>query len=285
MRRKTFARMNCSIARALELVGEWWTMLILREAFLGTQRFHDFQQNLGIARNILSARLKKLVARGILERIAAPGGGRRFEYRLTTKGRAFFPVLMALMQWGDHWSPDAIARRSSRRSRVGRRDSRNVVTSCDGRPLGPSDVMMVPGPGAAAATRERLTVPKTPVARRRAYTGSQRRRRSHSRRINTRTAPRLEDYTDGSQRIEAQRTLGKLVGDLGAAAGAALVVIGDKLGLFRGIAEAGSVTSTEFAKRTGCAERYVREWLAQQAAAGYIEYHASEHVPLPAATR
>jgi SAM-dependent methyltransferase len=66
--------------------------------------------------------------------------------------------------------------------------------------------------------------------------------------------------------------LGKLVGDLGAAAGAALVVVGDKLGLFRGIAEAGSVTSTELAKRTGCAERYVREWLAQQAAAGYIEY-------------
>ena len=71
--------------------------------------------------------------------------------------------------------------------------------------------------------------------------------------------------------------LAKLVGDLGAAAGAALVVIGDKLGLFRGIAEAGSVTSTELAKYTGCAERYVREWLAQQAAAGYIEYHASEH--------
>jgi SAM-dependent methyltransferase len=67
----------------------------------------------------------------------------------------------------------------------------------------------------------------------------------------------------------------KLVGDLGAAAGAALVVIGDKLGLFRGIAEAGSVTSTELAKRTGCAERYVREWLAQQAAAGYIEYDAA----------
>lgn len=158
MRRKTFARMNCSIARALELVGEWWTMLILREAFLGTQRFHDFQQNLGIARNILSARLKKLVARGILERIAAPDGGRRFEYHLTGKGRAFFPVLMALMQWGDQWiagcdrAPVRVVDRES-----GREIREIHVLSGDGRPLGPSDVMMVPGPGAAAATRERLT--------------------------------------------------------------------------------------------------------------------------------
>jgi DNA-binding HxlR family transcriptional regulator len=161
MRRKTFARMNCSIARALELVGEWWTMLILREAFLGTHRFHDFQENLGIARNILSARLKKLVARGILERVAVPGGGRRFEYHLTGKGRAFFPVLMALMQWGDHWvagcdrAPVRVVDRES-----GREIQEINVLSGDGRPLGPSDIMMVPGPGAAAATRERLSVGK-----------------------------------------------------------------------------------------------------------------------------
>src|ERR1700680_2943983 len=99
MRRKTFARMNCSIARALELVGEWWTMLILREAFLGTRRFHDFQQNLGIARNIRWGAPKTRRAGGIPDRGGAPAGGRRFEYRLTSKGRAFFPVLMALMQW------------------------------------------------------------------------------------------------------------------------------------------------------------------------------------------
>lgn len=159
MRRKTFARMNCSIARALELVGEWWTMLILREAFLGTRRFHDFQQNLGIARNILSARLKKLVARGILERVAAPDGGRRFEYHLTSKGRAFFPVLMALMQWGDHWVAGcdrAPVRVVDRESGLEIREIN--VLSGDGRALGPADIMMVPGPGAAAATRERLSV-------------------------------------------------------------------------------------------------------------------------------
>jgi DNA-binding HxlR family transcriptional regulator len=158
MRRKTFARMNCSIARALELIGEWWTMLILREAFLGTRRFHDFQQNLGIARNILSARLKKLVARGILERVAAPDGGRRLEYRLTGKGRAFFPVLMALMQWGDRWvaGADRVPVRVVDRESGVEIGEINVVSG-DGRPLLPSDVMMVPGPGAGAATRARLS--------------------------------------------------------------------------------------------------------------------------------
>src|SRR2546425_1135710 len=101
MRRKTFAHMNCSIARALEQIGEWWTFLILREAFMGTRRFDGFQHNLGIARNILSARLKKLVARGILRRSVAADDARRIDYRLTDKGRALFPVLMALGQWGD----------------------------------------------------------------------------------------------------------------------------------------------------------------------------------------
>jgi DNA-binding HxlR family transcriptional regulator len=157
MRRKTFARMNCSIARALELVGEWWTLLILREAFHGTRRFHDFQRNLGIARNILSARLKKLVARGILERSAAANGGRRLEYRLTDKGRAFFPVLMALMQWGDRFAagpggpPVRVVDRAS-----GNEIARMRVMTPDGRPLKAVDVTMVPGPGAGAATKARF---------------------------------------------------------------------------------------------------------------------------------
>jgi DNA-binding HxlR family transcriptional regulator len=157
MKRKTFGRMNCSIARALELVGEWWTMLILREAFLGTRRFQDFQRNLGIARNILSARLKKLVTRGILERAAAEGGGRRLEYRLTEKGRAFFPVLIALMQWGDRFAacaggpPIKVVDRAS-----GSPIADIRVLSQDGRPLGGGEVRIVPGPGAAPLTRARF---------------------------------------------------------------------------------------------------------------------------------
>lgn len=157
MKRKTFGRMNCSIARALELVGEWWTMLILREAFLGTRRFQDFQRNLGIARNILSARLKKLVTRGILERVAVEGGGRRLEYRLTEKGRAFFPVLMALMQWGDRFAactggpPVRVVDRAS-----GAPIADIHVLSQDGRPLSGSEVRIVLGPGAVPMTRARF---------------------------------------------------------------------------------------------------------------------------------
>src|SRR5713101_3907053 len=149
MRRKTFAHMNCSIARALEQIGEWWTFLILREAFMGTRRFDKFQRHLGIARNILSARLKKLVARGIL--------ARRVEYRLTEKGRELFPVMMTLRQWGDRWvigverAPVIVVERESSQP-----IAELCVTSRDGRPLRPSDVRMIPGPGAAAATKERL---------------------------------------------------------------------------------------------------------------------------------
>jgi DNA-binding HxlR family transcriptional regulator len=157
MKRKTFGRMNCSIARALELVGEWWTMLILREAFLGTRRFQEFQRNLGIARNILSARLKKLVARGILQRSAARDGGRRLEYRLTEKGRAFFPVLMALMQWGDRFAACAGGPPVRVVDRVlGEPIAELSVTSQDGRVLSAADVRMVPGPGAGALTRARF---------------------------------------------------------------------------------------------------------------------------------
>jgi DNA-binding HxlR family transcriptional regulator len=157
MRRKTFAHMNCSIARALEQIGEWWTFLILREAFMGTRRFDQFQRHLGIARNILSARLKKLVARGILERRVATEDARRVEYRLTERGRDLFPVMMALRQWGDRWvigverAPVIVVERESSQPIAELR-----VTSRDGRPLRPSEVRMVAGPGAVAATKERL---------------------------------------------------------------------------------------------------------------------------------
>jgi DNA-binding HxlR family transcriptional regulator len=157
MKRKTFGRMNCSIARALELVGEWWTMLILREAFLGTRRFRDFQSNLGIARNILSARLKKLVARGILLRSAATRGGRRLEYRLTEKGRAFFPVLIALMQWGDRYATSGGGSPMRVVDRACGHDIAEIrVMSQDGRPLHPAEVTVIPGPGAGLATRARF---------------------------------------------------------------------------------------------------------------------------------
>lgn len=95
--------MQCSIARTLEVVGEWWSMLVIREAFNGVRRFDDFQGRLGIARNVLATRLQSLVDHGILERRLYQERPERFEYRLTDKGRDLYPVLISMMHWGDKW--------------------------------------------------------------------------------------------------------------------------------------------------------------------------------------
>ncbi len=94
---------NCSIEASLALVGEPWNLLILREVFRGFHRFSDFHHNLGLAKNLLSTRLKKLCDHDILKQIPSKPGSRRFEYHLTTKGYDLYPVLLALMQWGDKW--------------------------------------------------------------------------------------------------------------------------------------------------------------------------------------
>jgi DNA-binding HxlR family transcriptional regulator len=103
MKRSTVDHLNCSIARSLEILGEWWTMLVLRDAFFGVRRFEDFIADLRISRGILTDRLSTLVEHGILERVRYQERPDRFEYRLTDKGRYLFPVLMALMHWGDTW--------------------------------------------------------------------------------------------------------------------------------------------------------------------------------------
>ena len=99
--RRTYENQNCSIARALESIGERWTLLILRDAFLGTRRFDDFQRSLGIARNVLTVRLKALVDAGLLERRRYQERPERYEYRLTEKGIDLWPVLVTLMRFGD----------------------------------------------------------------------------------------------------------------------------------------------------------------------------------------
>ena len=93
----------CSVARALSVVGDRWTLLILREAFLRTRRFRDFQEHLGAARNIVADRLQKLVDEGVLQRHQYQDRPPRFEYRLTEKGRDLYPVVLALANWGDRW--------------------------------------------------------------------------------------------------------------------------------------------------------------------------------------
>lgn len=103
MRHTSLSGMPCPVARSLDVVGEWWTLLIVRDAFLGARRFEDFKAT-GIADNILSARLKKLVDEGVLERQRYEERRERFEYLLTEKGRALLPVLAALRRWGQEWT-------------------------------------------------------------------------------------------------------------------------------------------------------------------------------------
>ena len=103
MKRTPFADWPCSIARAVDLLGDWWTPLVLRECFYGVRRFDDFQRSLGIGRNILTQRLNRLVDEGLLERRQYHDRPVRHEYVLTDKGRDFFTVIAALVRWGDRW--------------------------------------------------------------------------------------------------------------------------------------------------------------------------------------
>ena len=107
MQRKSFGSMTCPIARSLERVGEWWSILILRDAFRGLTRFDQFQKSLDIAPNMLTRRLNALVESGLLERRAYCEHPPRYEYRLTERGRDFRPVLWALLAWGNrHFAPE-----------------------------------------------------------------------------------------------------------------------------------------------------------------------------------
>jgi DNA-binding HxlR family transcriptional regulator len=103
---RDFPRDACSVASTLEVIGERWTMHVLREAFLGVRRFEDFRRNIGVARNILSDRLNTLVAEGILRRELYSEHPPRSEYRLTRKGIDLYGILIELMKWGNRWTPN-----------------------------------------------------------------------------------------------------------------------------------------------------------------------------------
>ncbi|MEO0548961.1 MAG: helix-turn-helix domain-containing protein [Pseudomonadota bacterium] len=103
MKTKSFSNMQCSIARTLDHVGSWWSLLIIRDAMMGARRFKHFQENLGIAKNTLTSRLNDLVEGGILEKVPAGSGLTYEEYALTERGRELAPVIIALAQWGDKW--------------------------------------------------------------------------------------------------------------------------------------------------------------------------------------
>ncbi|HSG88233.1 MAG TPA: helix-turn-helix domain-containing protein [Pseudomonadales bacterium] len=162
MKLKSFEHMNCSLAQALEVVGERWTLLILRDAFFGIHRFDDFQRRLGIARNILSARLARLVEAGILERRALSAGGKRAEYHLTAKGRDLQPALVSLTQWGDAWYPgDGGPRIEFYERESGEPIRRLRPCAQDGRELTPRQIRARPGPGAEPGTAAVLDIEGT----------------------------------------------------------------------------------------------------------------------------
>jgi DNA-binding HxlR family transcriptional regulator len=142
----TYTGQVCSAARALEVVGERWTILIVRDAFLGVRRFDEFQRSLGIARNVLQGRLESLVENGILERVRYQERPERFEYRLTEKGLDLWPVVVSLLAWGDrHMAPDGPPVVLEHRGCGGRVNDRRICDSC-GALLGPRDVKARRGP-------------------------------------------------------------------------------------------------------------------------------------------
>ncbi len=141
MKRKTFEEDECPVARSLEAVGDAWSMLIVRQAFAGQRRFGAFEKSLGVAKNILTVRLRKLVALGVLEQVRVEGSAHH-EYALTQKGRGLYLVLMAFKQWGEGCGGDAPY------ALVDKKDRKPVrplaFHAHDGRELGPDEMELVP---------------------------------------------------------------------------------------------------------------------------------------------
>ncbi len=103
VKRTSHQKARCPVARPLDAIGDWWSLLIVRDAFEGTKRFGEFQESLGVAKNILSSRLKRLVEHGVFDVVSATDGRPHYEYVLTVKGRGLFPLLVALRQWGEDY--------------------------------------------------------------------------------------------------------------------------------------------------------------------------------------
>jgi len=157
MYRKRFDEMNCAVAQALEQIGDWWTLLLVREAFYGTTTFSGFSERLGIAKNILTERLKRLVELEIMRREQPKPGVERYTYHLTDKGRDLLSFLVALMQWGDKWVFSEKHEPLRLLDGLHHRPIRKIaVTAADGRALGISDLRFRPGPGADKRTLERF---------------------------------------------------------------------------------------------------------------------------------
>ena len=156
MQRKTFRNMICPVARTLDRVGEWWSMLILRDAFHGLTRFDQFETSLGIAPNMLTRRLNALVDADLLERRLYSERPPRYEYHLTEKGRDFWSVLVALSTYGNrHFADEGIANRLVD-AETGKPADPILVDRETGRPIDPSKFKFAAGPAADAGLRMRM---------------------------------------------------------------------------------------------------------------------------------
>ena len=155
MPRSSFDHMDCSVAQTLEVIGEWWTLLILRNAFHGMRTFDAFQQQLDISSSVLSSRLKKLTDAGILEKQQSSTDGRYFEYRLTESGFDIYPIIVSLMEWGEKWNPSPQGRRINLIEKATGKPVKGVaVLSAKGKPLHAREVVAVAGPGADSQAEE-----------------------------------------------------------------------------------------------------------------------------------
>jgi DNA-binding HxlR family transcriptional regulator len=162
MQHKSFVGSQCPIARSLERVGEWWSILILRDAFYGLTRFDEFETSLGIAPNILTRRLTGLVENGMLERRQYNARPPRYDYVLTERGRSFRPVTQALMAWGnEHFAPEGPSI-LIRNTETGEVAEPIVVDRLSGKPLADPVFRVEAGPAANEVTRGRIA--KRPVA-------------------------------------------------------------------------------------------------------------------------
>lgn len=152
MRRTSFAAMHCSLARSLEIIGDWWNPLILRDLYLGVTRFDDLVEDLGVSRNLLATRLDDLVAGGLVERRPYQTAPPRHDYVLSEAGRDLVPVLMALTNWGDRWvAPKGGPPVRFRHDGCGAEFSAVVACSACGEPITADDVTVLPGPGGKVA--------------------------------------------------------------------------------------------------------------------------------------
>lgn len=146
MKWEQVGEMNCSVARTLSIIGDRWTLLIIRNGFLGTRRFADFQSQLGMTKHLLSGRLKRLVDVGVFKKVSYQQD--RYEYRFTDKGRALYPVLLAMTAWGDAWLDEGKgAPLLYVHKGCGKQMTPTMSCSECGEPVTAHDVIVGPGPG------------------------------------------------------------------------------------------------------------------------------------------